>query len=144
MSQSLYLSPGFQTISEVDFYFVPASSAGLVTVLSVLSKYHTPYVCEPGASKRTTNNQGNYSTAEVGMQAKSGTSFAHFAIANSEISCVFPSINLHKQQKIIGPQVANPPHLRKVRKSNKLFISANLRIFYLRNLFANIGSTLCV
>jgi hypothetical protein len=78
------------------------------------------------------------------MQAKSGTSFAHFAIANSQISCVFQSINLHKQQKIIGPQVANPPHFRKVRKSKKLFISANLRIFYFRNLFVNIGSTLCV
>jgi hypothetical protein len=80
------------------------------------------------------------------MQAMSGTSFAHFAIAkkNSQISCVFQSINLHKQLKIIGPQVANPPHLRKVRKSNRLFISANLRIFYLRNLFANIGSALCV
>ncbi len=49
--------------------------------------------------------------------------------------CV-PVHNFHKQRKIIGPQVANPPHLRKVRKSNILFISANLRIFYFRNLFA--------
>ncbi len=68
------------------------------------------------------------------MQAKSGTYFAHYAIANSQISSVFQSINLYKQQKIIGPQAANPPHLRKVRKSSKLFISANLRIFYLRTL----------
>jgi len=41
-------------------------------------------------------------------------------------------------QKRLGTQIANPQslHLRKVRKSHKLFQSAMLRICGLRNLFS--------
>ncbi len=65
---------------------------------------------------------------------KSANSYAHFAIANLQISFSFQSgkkclglqihnLQIRKSQKILGSQIANPQsaHLRKVRKSNKLF-----------------------
>jgi hypothetical protein len=36
-----------------------------------------------------------------------------------------------------GPQIRKGSHLRKVRKTNKVFSSTNLRICDLRNLFAD-------
>jgi hypothetical protein len=42
--------------------------------------------------------------------------------------------------KNIGSQIRNVPHLRNLRKYNKLFRSANVRICNLRNLFADCPS----
>jgi len=48
----------------------------------------------------------------------------------------FKSVN-HKKDWVHKSQIRKVPHLRKVRKSNKLLKSPNLRICDLRNLFAN-------